>query len=212
MQITKFEHATLRISEAGQTLVIDPGSFSSLPDDLGPVAAVVITHEHADHWTPEHLARLAEAAPDAQVFATEAVARAATGLTVRVVAPGDEAAAGPFSLRFFGGAHEVIHSSLPVVDNIGVMVNDRFYYPGDSYALPGGAEVETLAAPTGGPWLRLGDAMDFILAVGAKRVIPTHDLTLSAAGRGMHVARMGWAAEQKGGELIDLAVGESVEA
>lgn len=210
MRITKHEHATLTIASGEETLVVDPGSFTAALGGLGRVVGVVVTHEHADHWTPDHLARLAEIAPEAPVFGPEGVARA-TGLPIRVVGPGDDAAAGSFSLRFFGGEHEAIHSSLPTVDNVGVLVNDAFYYPGDSYALPDGAAIDTLAAPTGAPWLRLGDAMDFILAAKARRVFPTHDLTLSAAGRGMHVSRMAWAAEQAGGELVDLAVGQTVD-
>lgn len=211
MRITKHEHAALVVESDGETLVIDPGSFTSPLEGLGRIAGVVITHEHADHWTAEHLARLAEAAPDAPVFAPEGVARA-SGLPIRVVHPGDEVAAGAFSLRFFGGAHEIIHESLPAVENVGVVVNGALCYPGDSYALPGGGPIDVLAAPAGAPWLRIGDAMDFILAAKARRVFPTHDLTLSDAGRRMHVARMTWAAEQAGGELVDLAVGDAIEA
>jgi hypothetical protein len=39
-------------------------------------------------------------------------------------------------MTFHGGRHSVIHSSIPVIDNVGVLVNDAFYYPGDSYAVP----------------------------------------------------------------------------
>jgi hypothetical protein len=46
---------------------------------------------------------------------------------------------GPFTLRFFGGRHSVIHESIPVIDNVGVLVDDAFYYPGDSYAAPEGS-------------------------------------------------------------------------
>lgn len=212
MRITKYEHATVVITEGEATLVIDPGSFTAPLQDLGRVAAVVITHEHGDHWTPEHLDRLAEVAPDAPIYAPEGTARAAADHAIQIVAPGDEITAGPFSLSFFGGTHEIIHRSLPVVDNVGVLVNDSFYYPGDSYALPGDATIDVLATPTGAPWLRLGDAMDFVLAAAPRRVFPTHDNTLSTAGRKGHVARLAWAAEQNGGELIDLAVGDSIEA
>jgi len=212
MHITKHEHAALTIVEQGETLLIDPGMFTPELPDVGSLSAVVITHEHADHWTPAHLARLAEIAPDVPIFAPEGAARAAADSPIRIVRPGETVTAGAFSLAFFGGTHEEIHSSLPIIDNVGVLVNDRFYYPGDSYALPGDASIDVLAAPTGAPWLRLGDAMDFILAARAATVFPTHDRTLSAAGRGMHVARMTWAAEQAGGRLVDLADGEGIDA
>ena len=34
------------------------------------------------------------------------------------------------------GEHAVIHSSIPVIDNVGVLVNDTVYYPGDSLFVP----------------------------------------------------------------------------
>ncbi|WP_420112984.1 MBL fold metallo-hydrolase, partial [Pseudactinotalea sp.] len=55
MKITKHEHACLTIDDHGGTVVIDPGSFSGRLVDLEAVVAVVVTHEHADHWTPEHV-------------------------------------------------------------------------------------------------------------------------------------------------------------
>lgn len=211
MRVTKFEHAALRIDEGGDTLLIDPGSFTSPIDDLSGLVAVVITHEHPDHWTPEHLDRILRAAPGTPIYAPSGVARAAGGYEITVVAPGDTVQAGAFRLRFFGGVHAVIHSSIPAVANVGVLVNDEFYYPGDSYALPDDVEVGTLAAPLGAPWLKIGDAMDYVLAVKPRRSFGTHDMTLSIAGKTMHRQRLQWATEQNGGEFFALEPGESLD-
>ena len=62
MRITKFEHATLTLETDGDKLVIDPGSYTVPLDGLANVVAVVITHEHPDHWTPDHLDRVLAAA------------------------------------------------------------------------------------------------------------------------------------------------------
>lgn len=211
MRVTKYEHASLRIDESGDTLLIDPGSFTTPLDDLTGVVAVVITHEHPDHWTADHLDRILRDAPGIPVFAPEGVAAAASDHEITVVAPGDTVTAGRFTLRFFGGTHEVIHSSLPTIQNVGVLVNDRLYYPGDSYAVPEGVEVDTLAAPLGAPWLRIGDAMDFVLAVEPRRAFGTHDMTLSVIGKGMHRARLQWATEQNGGEFFELEPGDAID-
>ncbi|UWF78431.1 MULTISPECIES: MBL fold metallo-hydrolase [Microbacterium] len=210
MRVTKYEHAALRIERAGDVLLIDPGSFTTPLDDLGGVAAVVITHEHPDHWTPGHLDRVLREAPDAVVFAPQSVADLAAEHPITVVSPGDLVAAGPFTLRFFGGEHQIIHSSLPRIPNVGVLVDDELYYPGDSYAVPEGVEVGTLAAPLGAPWLRIGDAMDFVLAVRPRRAFGTHDMTLSAIGKEMHRQRLRWATEQGGGEFFELEPGDSL--
>ncbi|MDQ4212597.1 MBL fold metallo-hydrolase [Microbacterium sp. ASV81] len=211
MRITKHEHASLRLEAHGQTLLIDPGSYTLPLDGLAHLVGIVITHEHADHWTPEHLDRILRDAPGTPILAPEGVARAASGYDITVVAPGDTVQVGDFSLRFFGGRHAEIHSSLPIVDNVGVLVDDEFYYPGDSYAVPEGVEVGTLAAPLGAPWLKIGEAMDYVLAVKPRRAFGTHDMTLSVIGANMHRGRLQWATEQNGGEFFELAPGDSIE-
>lgn len=211
MRVTKHEHACLRLELENRTLVIDPGSFTLPLAELRHVVAVVLTHEHADHWTPEHLARIHHQFPDVPVYGPAGVAAAAAGEKITVVAPGDIVTAGPFRLAFFGGRHSVIHSSVPVVDNVGVLVNDAFYYPGDSYTVPGNASVDLLAAPVGAPWLKIGEAIDFVLAVAPRRAFATHDMTLSRAGIEMGRGRLAWATEQGGGEFVALEPGESTD-
>lgn len=209
MKVTKYEHATLLLAIGDDTLVVDPGMFLSAVD-FGNVAAVVITHEHGDHWTPDQLGRILEKNPDAVVYGPEGVKTAANGFDVQVVKAGDSIEAGPFTLRFFGETHAVIHESIRVPDNVGVLVNDELYYPGDSYTVPD-VEVGTLATPIGAPWLKIGDAMDFVLAVKPKRAFYAHDMTLSAAGKKMGAERLAWATEQNGGEFTELDVGESLD-
>lgn len=211
MRVTKHEHATLVLEKDDHALIIDPGSFTS-PLDVTNAVAVVVTHEHPDHWTAEQLDRILKNNPGVPILAPEGVVNAAPGYAITVVSPGDSVDVGPFHLRFFGGRHEVIHESIPVVDNVGVLVDDGFYYPGDSYAVPKGVKVDLLAAPVGAPWLKIGDAMDFVLAVAPRRAFGTHDMTLSVAGRTMGRARLRWAVEQDGGEFIELDPGDTVEA
>lgn len=211
MRVTKHEHAGLRLEIAGNLLIIDPGSFTIPLDDLAGTVAVVITHEHPDHWTPEHLERIRAAAPGIPIYGPEGVANAAAGFDITVVAPGDTVTVDPFTLQFFGGEHIMIHESIPLIDNVGVLVNDTFYYPGDSYTVPDGAEIDLLAAPLGGPWLKIGEAMDFVLAVAPRHAFGTHDMTLSVIGRDMHRARLQWATEQGGGTFHALDPGESVD-
>ena len=211
MRLTKNEHAALLLEEAGRSLVIDPGSLSTPFPDLTGVVAIVLTHEHPDHWTPEQLDRILKASPGIPIYAPEGVATAASDYDVTVVNPGDTVEIEPFTLRFFGGEHEVIHASIPPIQNVGLLVNDVFYYPGDSYAVPEGVDVKALAAPLGAPWLRIGDAMDFVLAVKPRRAFGTHDMTLSVVGRDMHRARLHWATTQGGGEFIALEPGESID-
>ncbi|MBP2435859.1 MBL fold metallo-hydrolase [Microbacterium amylolyticum] len=209
MRITKNEHAYLTVEHTDETLVIDPGAFCAELGALADVTAIVITHEHPDHWTPEHLLTLRQQFPDAPIFTTAATAAAAPVETT-VVHAGDDRQIGAFSLRFFGGTHNEIHASIPRVDNVGVLVNETLYYPGDSYAVPSGVEVPVLAAPNGAPWLKIGEAMDFVLAVRPREAFGTHDKPLSEVGLGMHRQRLAWATEQHGGIFHDLDVGDAL--
>jgi len=211
MRVTKHEHAALRIEDNGKLLLVDPGGFTLPLDDVNDAVAIVITHEHTDHWTPDQLDRILKDTGGVPVYAPEGVAKAAPGYDITVVHPGDTVTIDPFTLRFFGGRHAVIHESIPVVDNVGVLVNDELYYPGDSYAVPAGVDVKLLAAPLGAPWLKISEAIDFVLAVKPRRAFGTHDMTLSVIGRDSHRARLQWATEQHGGEFLTLEPGDSAD-
>lgn len=198
----------------GARLVLDPGSFTSPVDGLTDVVAVVITHEHADHWTPEQLARIIALNPDVRLFGTAATVEQAreqgVSTPIEPVAPGDVVTVGPFTLRFVGGRHAIIHSSIPQIDNVGVFINDTLYYPGDSFFVPD-FTVPVLAAPASAPWMKTAETMDFILEIAPKRCLQSHEMVNSQIGNGMAKARMTWATEQGGGTFTWLEPGDSLE-
>ena len=211
MRLTKLEHAALVIDDSGDRLFLDPGKFTTPITDAVGAVAIVITHQHDDHWTPEQLQRIVTASPDVRIFGPAGVTAAASGFEVETVAAGDEVEVGPFRLRFFGGEHAVIHSSIPVIDNLGVLVNDALYYGGDSFAVPDGVSVDVLAAPAGAPWMKIAESMDYVIAVAPRRVFATHEMVLSQAGKALSHARLGWAAEQGGGEYLALEPGDTLD-
>ncbi|MGN6409528.1 MAG: MBL fold metallo-hydrolase [Curtobacterium sp.] len=207
MEVTKLEHTCQVLTEGGARLVIDPGGFTR-PVDATGVVAVVVTHEHPDHVTPEQVRRILDANPGAVVIGPAGVARALAGSDVDVVTAGDRRTVGPFDLSFHGTRHNVIHSSVPIVDNTGVLVNGRLFHPGDSYTVPE-VRVEVLAAPVGAPWLKVSEMMDYVLAVAPRLAYPVHEATLSDVGYGMHTGRLREAVEPSG-SLVVLRPGESL--
>ncbi|MEO6827503.1 MAG: MBL fold metallo-hydrolase [Microbacteriaceae bacterium] len=211
MRLTKLEHAALVLEASGRKLFIDPGSMTTPITDAGSTAAVVVTHEHADHWTPEQLTRIRQLSPDAPIFGPAGFAAAAEGFDVSVVQDGDIVEAEGFTLRFFGAKHAMIHSSIPLVDNVGVLVNDTLYYPGDSFTIPEGVQVDTLAVPSSAPWLKSGEFMDFVLAVRPKRSFATHDMANSVWGNTMASGRIRLTTEQGGGEFFPLEPGDTLD-
>lgn len=211
MKVTKQEHSCLLLESGGKTLVIDPGSFTTPLVGLSDVIGIVVTHEHADHWTADQFERILDRNPGARIVGPAGVAAAASDFAVEVVKAGDAIEIGPFSLRFFGGEHAVIHSSIPIVDNLGVLVDDELYYAGDSFTIPEGVEVGTLAVPAGAPWLKIAEVMDYVAAVAPRRSFPVHEMVLSAAGKNMSNARIGSVTEAGGGEFFPLEPGQSID-
>ena len=210
MRVTKHHHAALTVHESGKTLVVDPGSFTDPLIDLGEVVAIVVTHEHPDHWTPDHLDRLLKNSPEAPIYGPEGVAKAAAGYDITVVNPGDTVTIEPFTLRFFGGTHAVIHETIPVIDNVGVLVNNTLFYPGDSFTVPPVA-VDTLAVPSAAPWLKIGEAMDYVTAVAPKRSFPTHEMVASVIGKGMANDRLRTMTEAAGGQFFPLEPNDTLD-
>jgi L-ascorbate metabolism protein UlaG (beta-lactamase superfamily) len=209
MKLTKYEHACLVLENNGDTLVVDPGSFTRDVVGLSGVVAIVITHEHADHWTPAQLDHIIALNPGVRIFGPAGVAQNAVGYPVTTVTPGERISVGSFTLEFFGGLHATIHSSIPVIDNVGVLVNETLYYAGDSFALPG-IPVNTLAVPAGAPWLKIAEVMDYVTAIAPRRSFPTHEMVLSAAGKAMSNARIGDMTTVGGGEFFPLEPGDTL--
>jgi len=210
MKLVKREHACLVLTSSTDTLVIDPGSFTLPLDDLRGVVGIIITHEHQDHWTPEHLDRILEMNPDATVFGPAGVATAVSGHNVTVVSDGDTHTVGAFTLAFYGEKHAVIHRDIPIIDNVGVLVNDTLWYGGDSYTVPP-VPVDTVAVPSGAPWMKISESMDYVDALHPKRSFPTHEMVLSVAGKTMANGRIADRTALGGGEFFALEPGDELD-
>jgi L-ascorbate metabolism protein UlaG (beta-lactamase superfamily) len=210
MNITKYQHACLVVEKGGQRLIVDPGVWSAdfvVPEN---VVAIVITHEHPDHLDPEKLKAIAETSPEAVVYAHETVLAKVDGLHTQAVSAGETVQAGEFPLRFTGGEHAVIYPSYPTFANLGVIIDDALYYPGDSYTLPGVA-VHSLALPVSAPWMKISEAMDFLSEVKPMRVFPTHDAILSATGHELVDRMLSGTAESVNAKYERLPFGKEIE-
>lgn len=184
MKLTKYAHACFTLEKDGQTLVVDPGEWSTDFELPASVVGVVITHQHPDHFDQTLLRRIMEANPEAVLFADASVTAQVEDLPTRAVTAGERVVVAPFELEFFGGDHALIHTSLPRVANLGVMIDDTVYYPGDSFVLPH-TPVDTLLIPVSAPWLKVSEVLDFVAAVRPNRCIPTHDAILSSTGKAL---------------------------
>jgi L-ascorbate metabolism protein UlaG (beta-lactamase superfamily) len=210
MKITKYEHACLFIQQGNTGIVIDPGEYSNSAVDLSDISAIIITHTHPDHFDFNNIKTLHDNNPDATIYTVPEVAAQLEEFKVTVVKPGDHHKVGDVSLDFYGEKHAAIHSSYPQADNTGVLINQTLYYPGDSFTLPN-APVQVLAIPANAPWLKVGEAMDFLSSIKPQKVFPTHNAFLNDAGQGLADYLLGTCAKNNGSEYRLLKPGESIE-
>lgn len=211
MKITKYEHACFTVELNGKTLILDPGSFTQTLKIPTGVVAIVITHGHEDHFNPDILAAIYDKNPDSILVTLPEIADMMLDHSFKKVAAGDTVTIEPFTLEFFGGKHAEIHDTyVQTGSNLGVMINDTIYYPGDSFTEPH-RPVTLLAIPTSGPWLKVGEVIDFLRAVKPTKFFPVHDFHNSEAGNALVNRLTGPHAEAINSQLTALTVGESLD-
>ncbi|MGY2873074.1 L-ascorbate metabolism protein UlaG (beta-lactamase superfamily) [Marmoricola sp. URHA0025 HA25] len=211
MRFFKHGHACVRLETEGRRIVIDPGTFTSA-DALDGATAVLVTHEHADHWTPDQLR-----ATDAPVFTIAAVAAQIreqapdVAERVTVVVPGQSLDVG-VPVEVVGEKHAVIHPELPHFDNSGYLLTVEgvtIFHPGDSLTVPPRAP-DLLLLPVSAPWLKVSEAIDYGREVGAPRSLAIHDAIYSAAGLGVVDGHLGRFLGARGLEYVRLQPGEEL--
>ncbi|MFD9888406.1 MBL fold metallo-hydrolase [Amycolatopsis sp. NPDC059027] len=181
MRIVHFGHSCVLLETDGARILIDPGTFSAGFEGERELDAIFVTHQHFDHLDVERLPALLEANPGAKLVidpgSVETVRK--TGATFEVAKPGDAFEIGRSTVNVVGGEHAVIHSDIPVIPNVGYVVDHgAFYHPGDSFFVPE-QKIDVLGLPTGAPWLKAGEAVDYLRAVAPRTAVPIHEAVLA---------------------------------
>jgi L-ascorbate metabolism protein UlaG (beta-lactamase superfamily) len=184
MKLTKYEHASFTLEKDGEVLVVDPGVFTTDFAMTEHVTGVVITHEHADHFDRTLLDVIVTKNPQVTIIGHDTIMQQINDLPTISVNAGDAITIGTFVLEFFGGEHAVIHESFTPIANLGVLINQKVYYPGDSFTVPN-KPVDVLALPVAAPWMKISEAFDFVANIKPRIAFPTHDAILSDAGKSL---------------------------
>ena len=211
MELTKHGHACVVLAQDGRRLVIDPGAFTD-PAVLTGASAVLVTHEHFDHFVPDQLRAAMDADPALEVWTNGSVAGQLEGLGTRVhvVGDGDSVEVAGFDVHVHGELHAVIHPDIPQIPNIGFLVGGQVFHPGDALTVPG-EPVPTLLLPMHAPWSKASEVIDYVRAVEADQAYAVHDALLSEIGLGVLSGLLGERGPGTPTPFSRLAPGDSVE-
>lgn len=211
MKITKLEHSGLAIEKSKQTILIDPVEFNEkLPTHLfSEVVAIIITHKHDDHCQPATITNLLAQFPTATVYTTPDTTSLISGSIV--VHPGETREIGNFKVQFFGQSHaSIIEGQIPC-DNLGVVIDDIFVNPGDSFDKPPIEHPKALCVPISAPWAKISDAAKYVKDVHPQIVIPVHDAVLSNLGKTFNNSWLKYACDPLGIQFSPLTSATSLE-
>ena len=182
MRLTHFGHACVLVETDSARVLIDPGTCPRAIPGLTDLDAVLITHQHGDHLDLDQLPLLLSANPGAVLYVDTDSAPLVIerGLTPEVVVPGESLRIGGSAVEVLGGIHEPVFGDIPGCTNAAYLFDDgALFHPGDSFTRPG-RDIDVLALPTSGPWLRLSDAIEYVQAIAPRIAVPVHERALAS--------------------------------
>jgi L-ascorbate metabolism protein UlaG (beta-lactamase superfamily) len=211
MELTKQGHACVVLSNDDQRIVVDPGAFTD-PVALEGATAVLITHEHPDHFEPQRLRAALDADPALEVWTNKSVAAQLEGLgsRVHVVGHGDAVSVAGLDVHVHGELHAEIHRDIPRIANVGFLIGGLVFHPGDALTVPD-EPVATLLLPLHAPWSKVAEVIDYVRAVDADQAYAVHDALLSDTGLGVVGGLLGAKGPGTPTPYSRLAPGDSVE-
>lgn len=175
MKVTKYPQSCLLIEIGDKRIVVDPGSFVAeryTAQDLLPVDAILVTHEHADHAHPDLIKSMCELKP-VPVFANQSTASVLGDLVTDIVTDGQAFQINGIKVVARELPHCLLPDGSPGPQNTGYVFDGIFFHPGDGISIDG-LQVNAAAVPIAGPDISTRDTMAFIKQLGCKTVIPIH--------------------------------------
>lgn len=160
----------------GVKLLTDPGMFTTEQNDMRGLDAIVITHEHGDHFHIESVKALRKNNPGAPIITNKGLGAflQKEGIPHVVVGDGQATEVKGIPIEGFGAKHAPIYGTMPDIENTGYLIGGKLYFPGDSFHAPG-KPVDVLALPVAGPWMKISEAIDHAKDVKPRVAFPVHD-------------------------------------
>ena len=188
--LTSLGHSCVLIesrSESGglSRILLDPGNLTPPLEPIANLDAILITHSHPDHLDAEQIRRLQWGGP-ITVYGDSSTARilAEAAIEPTIIEPGLAHIAGT-RVTVTQWVHEPIYAGIPLPVDFSYLIAESVFAPGDAFAIPD-HPVDVLLLPTGAPWMKLAETIDYMRAVSPRFLLPVHDGGLARPHREMH--------------------------
>lgn len=176
MKINKFGHSCLLVEEGNARILIDPGNYSVLQNDVKNLDAVLITHEHSDHLDLNSLGIILKNNQGVNIFTNKVVGKKLDeqAISYQLLENGQQTEVKGVAVEGAGERHAFIYNNFPDTANVGYIIGGKFYDPGDSFFVPN-KKIEVLALPISASWLKTAEVIEYAKRLMPKNVFPIHD-------------------------------------
>lgn len=207
MRITKYLHSCLLIEEQNIFVLIDPGNYTYDAkvldiDKLPKLDYLLITHEHPDHFHMSFIKEIIQKFPDVKIISNSSVVKILRKESVGASTEGDN------FIKVKTQAHEK-HWDREVPSNVMFEVFNKLTHPGDSLGFATTKEI--LALPLIGPSWMIAQAVEKVLAIKPKIIIPIHDYYLRDKVQIAMCSRLKSFLVEKGIEFKVMETGKELE-
>jgi L-ascorbate metabolism protein UlaG (beta-lactamase superfamily) len=175
MKLTKLGHSCFILDINNTRILFDPGVYTVKYATIENIDIICISHGHADHLDMDLLKEiLKNNSPVIITNADVANTLKLEGIEAKVIANGEVININNTVIEAYGEKHIFVRPNFDAGNNIGFLINETFFYPGDNYTLPN-KPIEVLAMPSAGPWVKLDEALAYAIKVNPKKVFTVHD-------------------------------------
>ena len=212
IKLTKYVHSCL-LAEAGNISVLfDPGTYSwnsgiFNTDKHNHLNAVVITHEHPDHFSEEFVKFLHETFPDLTFIAPPKVTQRLKAMGIKNASPDSNESIEVFSNKPHADTRPLLDTLPP--ENIAVHFADKLTVGGDRHDLEESKAV--LAFPITAPWGSVKEGAEMVMHLKPKYAFPLHDWHWSPTAREAEYERSGNMYSNNGINFLKPHDGETIE-
>ena len=177
MKITKYAQSCIVIELKDKRILIDPGNYvfeKMKPEDFKHINILLITHRHADHCFIDALKIISKNSNPTILTNKETNGLLKeNGINSEILEVDETKQIDGISIKAIKGKHGIPPDKI-IPEDIGFLINDKIYHPGDTVNFDDKPYAEIVFVPIAGPELSIETAVQFVEDIKCKIAIPIH--------------------------------------